>query len=117
MTHNELYDILTEEQRQLFEHLEENDRGVYLFEQDGNICAEVENWTDGGVDMVVTLMPFSIEALQEFYEGFEVDDEIDTHRQDERYRKAFRISDSVRDFEMWEKELEQLIDDYYSKAS
>lgn len=24
MTHNELYDILTEEQRQLFEHLEEN---------------------------------------------------------------------------------------------
>ena len=32
---------------------------VDLFEQDDHSCAELEKWTDGGVDMIITLMPFT----------------------------------------------------------
>ncbi|WP_301196548.1 hypothetical protein [Duncaniella muris] len=117
MTQTEFKNILTTEQQQLLDHLEENDRIVHLFEQDGMTCAEVENWTDRGVDMVITLMPFSIESMEEFYEGFDIDEEIDLLRQDDRYRKAFRISDSLRDFEKWKIELGDVIDSFYCKAS
>ena len=112
----ELYNVLTDEQKRLYNHLQENDYSVYLFEQDDQICAEVENWTDGGVDMIITLMPFTIDELQNYYDGFDIDDEIDLHRQDERYRAAFRITESVRDFTDWEKELEHVINEFYKKT-
>lgn len=117
MRTEELYNELNDEQKRLYDHLEENDYRVYLFEQDGQICAEVENWTDGGVDMIITLMPFTIDELQSYYDDFDIDDEIDLHRQDERYCAAFRITESVRDFTDWEQELERVISEFNSKAA
>lgn len=117
MKTEELYNALNDEQKRLYDHLEENDYRIYLFEQDGQICAEVENWTDGGVDMIITLMPFIIDELQNYYDNFDIDDEIDLHRQDERYRAAFRITASVRDFTDWEQELERVICEFNSKAA
>lgn len=117
MTQQQLYMALTDEQKQLSDLLEDNDYRVYLFERDGKICGEVENWTDGGVDMIINLLPFCIEELQDYYDYFDIDDEIDLHRQDERYRKAFRITESVRDFTGWIESLERVICNYYSKAA
>lgn len=81
MTQNELYNTLTDEQKQLHEYLEGNGRRVYLFEQDGQICAEVENWTNGGVDMIINCMPFCVNELQNYLEGFDIDEEIDLYRE------------------------------------
>ena len=117
MTRRELYSALSDEQKRLHDYLEENGRSVFLFKQDGEICAEVEDWTDRGVNMIITLMPFSFDELQSYYDGFDIDEEIDLHRQDERYRKAFRISHSVSDFENWGTALERLICNYNGKVA
>lgn len=115
MKTEELYNVLNDEQKRLYNHLEENDYRVYLFEQDGQICADVENWTYGGVDMIMTLMPFTIDELQNYYDNFNIDDEIVIYRQDERYRAAFRITESIHDFTVWEQELERTINEFHNK--
>ena len=74
MTQQQLYMALTDEQKQLSDLLEDNDYRVCLFERDGKICGEVENWTDGGVDMIINLLPFCIEELQDYYDYFDIDD-------------------------------------------
>ena len=43
---------------------EEKDFNVYLTEQDGNQCAEVETWTNGGVNMILWLNPFTVEEFK-----------------------------------------------------
>ena len=77
---------------------EEKDFVVHLFVQDKQQCAEVENWTDGGVDMIITLMPFEAEKFIEYADDFDIDEEIDCHRQDKCYKNAFTITQSVEDF-------------------
>ena len=77
---------------------EEKDFRVHLFTQDKQQCAEVEKWTDGGVDMNFTLMPFTAEQFIERVDDFDIDEEIELHRQDQRYKDAFKISESVKDF-------------------
>lgn len=77
---------------------EENDFIVHLFEQDNMLCGEIEKWRTGGVDMNISLMPFSEESFIEYVNGFDVDEEIDLHRQDERYKNDFSITKSLDDF-------------------
>jgi hypothetical protein len=71
---------------------------VHLFKQDKKQCAEIEKWTDGGVDMIICLMPFSKEEFAEFVKGFDIDEEIDLHRESQRYKNDFTITQSVKDF-------------------
>ena len=71
---------------------------VHPFEQDGQQCAEVEKWTNGGVDMVITLMPFTPDEFIRYVDGFDVDEEIDFYRKDESYKNAFTIRQSLEDF-------------------
>lgn len=84
----------------LVEFFEEKGFIVHLLdEQEDNIqCAEIEKWTEGGVDMIITLQPFIIKEFIEYVNDFSVDNEIDSHRQDERYKRDFTISESVEDF-------------------
>lgn len=84
--------------KQLKEFFEARGFNVSLYKQEGKQCAELESWTDGGVDMIINLNPFTVEEFNYFVRNFDVDDEIDLHRQDKRYRDAFRISQSVEDF-------------------
>ena len=81
---------------------------VHLLKQDGKQCAEVEKWTNGGVDMNITLVPFKKEKFIEYVENFDVDEEIDNHRQDKRYKDAFKISESVTDFTDFQTMLEEV---------
>ena len=66
---------------------------------------ELEAWTDGGVDMFICLQKTSnftlIELLEFYIEDFDIDEEIDLHRQDNNYRNNFKITESVKDFENW----------------
>ena len=78
---------------------EEKDFNVHLTEQDGNQCAEVETWTNGGVNMILWLNPFSIEEFEQRVNDFDVDEEIELHRQGQDYKNAFTIKESVKDFQ------------------
>ena len=42
---------------------EENDFMVHLFEQENMQCAELESWTNKGVNMIIQLMPFVEQSL------------------------------------------------------
>lgn len=115
MKNKELYARLSKEQTELYNHLIKNGYSVYIFEQDGDICAEIENYTSGGVDMIVNLLPFNFEELKEYAEDFDIDEEIETRRLDKRYRDAFRISESLKDFETWLAGLKETIERFSKK--
>ena len=82
----------------LQEFFEQENFNAHLFEQDGKQCAEVEKWTDGGVNMVFYLNPFTKESFIERVNDFDIDEEIDLHRQGQDYKNAFTITQSVKDF-------------------
>lgn len=93
---------------ELVDFFENEDFNVHLFEQDGKQCAEVEKWTDGGVDMVFTLMPFSADQFIERVDDFDVDEEIELHRQGDDYKANFTISESLEDFTNFHNHLKEV---------
>lgn len=73
---------------------------------------ELEAWTNGGVDMIIEVDILNndiISELEDYLDNFDIDEEIDMYRQDKRYREAFRITESVKDFEEWVKFIEETI--------
>ena len=84
--------------KQLQQFFEDNGFIVHLFKQDNQQCAEVEKWTNGGVDMVICLMPFKKEEFIEYVNDFDIDSEIDLYRQDKQYKNDFTIAESLKDF-------------------
>lgn len=66
---------------------------------------ELESWTNGGVDMFITIDKNSyntlLRQLEEFVKNFDIDKEIDIHREDENYKRNFTIRESITDFENW----------------
>ena len=74
---------------------------------------ELESWTDGGVDMCISIDKTSdnnlLEQLERFVENFDIDEEIDIHREDENYKRHFTIRESINDFENWVDYIEECI--------
>ena len=66
---------------------------------------ELESYTDGGVDMFIPIEKDNsnnlLEQLRLFVKNFDIDEEIDIHRQDTDYRRNFTIRESINDFENW----------------
>jgi len=62
----------------------------------------LSTWTDSGVNMIIyiskTIKDSLVKQFEEYIYYFDIDEEIDLHRQDSRYRNAFRIVESVKDF-------------------
>lgn len=78
---------------------EENDFQVHLIKEGKVLCAEVETWTAKGVNMIYFLRPFTVKSFEKCVKKFDIDTEIDLHRQGKLYREHFRIADSLKDFE------------------
>ena len=95
---------------QLTDFFEENDFNVYQFEQDGQQCAELEKWTYGGVDMIITLMPFSKDKFINYVNEFDIDEEIDVYRNDKQYKSGFTISQSLADFTEFHDMLKEVVE-------
>ena len=87
---------------------------------------EIETWTDGGVDMIHTFYfcddfqdIYDIEnvkkQLQEIFNDFSIDDEIDLYRQDKNYKNNFTIRQSLEDFTEYQKRLEDLSKNFTNK--
>lgn len=98
---------MTTEKLQAF--FEENDFIVHLFEQDNEQCAELESWTKKGVNMIIQLTPFNEDSFIDYAESFNVDEEIDCHRQDARYKKEFSIGVSLDDFNAYANHLDRVV--------
>jgi hypothetical protein len=94
--------------KKLQQFFEENEFNVHLFKQDNKQCAEIEKWTNIGVDMIICLNPFTAEEFKNYVKEFNVDDEIDLHRQDKRYCKDFTVRQSVEDFEHFHNHLQEI---------
>ena len=98
--------------------LEEHGFAVSRYEEDGKVVGiNFEDWTDGGVDMIHMLDGRDRDMTDEdwwkqevisIYEAFDVDVEIDIHRQAQDYRVAFTCRQSVEDFETWEERLKEM---------
>ena len=88
---------ITSKERELLEEL------FYVSESVDEL--ELESYTDGGVDMFITIKKDSsnnlLEQLRLFVENFDIDEEIDIYRQDTDYRRNFTIRESINDFENW----------------
>ena len=74
---------------------------------------ELESCTDGGVNMLIGIDKNSdnnlLEQLERFVENFDIDEEIDIHREDENYKRNFTIRESINDFENWVDYIEECI--------
>ena len=88
---------------------------VDIFEQDNQRCAEIEKWTDGGVDMIITLMPFTKNEFIDYVNDFDVDDLINIYRQDENYKRNFTMAQSLKDFKKFHKDLKKTVKKMESK--
>ena len=80
--------------KKLQKFFEDHGFNVHLTKQDNVQCAEIEKWTDGGVDMLIWLNPFNIEEFKSYVNDFDVDEQIDSHREDLRYKNDYTISQS-----------------------
>lgn len=89
--------IITNEEKKILEQR----FGVY--ENENNY--ELENWTDRGVNMFINIDKNSnenlLEQLETFVDNFNLDEEIDYHRENVDYKLNFTIKESIEDFESW----------------
>ena len=99
--------------------LNENNIGYSRYYKENGECVgiEIEQWTDGGVDMIHLIdgrdrdmndPDWWKDELEAIYESFDVDEEIDINRQDEKYRSAFTYRQSVEDFNNYDKWLKSI---------
>lgn len=71
---------------------------------------ELEQWTDGGVDMIIYVNKNNIIGdLKNYLENFDIDEEIDIYRQDKSYKDNFTIAESLNDFTEWLKYINKII--------
>ena len=87
----------------------------YFSVAEHNDCVELETWTDGGVNMIININKDDtgsyFEQFNEYVEDFDMDEEIELHRQDNGYKAAFTIKQSVNDFEAFERRLETILNE------
>ena len=99
--------------------LNDNNIGCSRYYNENGECVgiEMEQWTDGGVDMIHLIYVLNIDMndpdwwkdeLEAISEAFDVDEEVDINRQDEKYRSAFTDRQSVKDFNNYDKWLKSI---------
>ena len=94
--------------QKLIDFFENNGFIVNTAKEDNILCAEIEKWTKGGVDMIIYLYPFSVKEFKSYVDDFDIDENIDLHRQGIDYRNAFSISEALDDFSHFHKHLKDI---------
>lgn len=72
-----------------------------VHETDNDSYIELETWTNGGVNMFIYLdkVKSVVEQLEDYINSFDIDEEIDLHRESKDYISSFTIKESLVDFE------------------
>jgi len=106
--------------KQIFEILEYKGISINEYIENNKLCGyELDTYTNGGVNMIIFLdfrgeekdvknKEKFIEKFLDYINDFDVDDEIDIHRQNQNYKNTFTISQSVNDFKSWKKEMKRI---------
>ena len=94
---------------QLTKFFEDNGFSVHKSKENKISVAELEMWTNGGVDMIIFLRPFNKKEFISWVNDFDIDEEIDVHRQMKDYKQAFTIRQSVHDFEEFHEKLKLIV--------
>ena len=92
--------------KELIDFFEEENFIVNLI----NETADIETWTAGGVNMILCVCPFTIEEFISQADYFDVDEEIDLHRQNRKYKEDFSIRQSLEDFEKYHNRLKKVVE-------
>ena len=82
-------------------------KNINVYKHKGSL--ELNTYTNGGVNMIITLNPPVTESFQEYVDMFDVDEEIDLHREMDMYKHNFTIRQSLDDFENYLEWLESLL--------
>ena len=82
-------------------------KNINVYKHKGSL--ELNTYTKGGVNMIITLNPPVTESFQEYVDMFDVDEEIDLHREMDMYKHNFTIRQSLDDFENYLEWLESLL--------
>lgn len=71
---------------------------------------ELEAWTVGGVDMIITVeVENALKEFKEYVNDFDIEHEIELNRQDKSYREAFTLREALNDFEKYHKWLKKIV--------
>lgn len=102
---------ITDKQMEILEQYFGVDKTEYA---NGNFLT-LEQWTDGGVDMIIEIEMAEekdlITELEKYIDNFNIDEEIELYRESKDYRENFTIRESVKDFENWETYVRNCIKD------
>lgn len=92
--------------KQLSEFLDNHGFNVTLINEDE---VELETWTQSGVNMIITLSPFTVQEFVDYVENFDTDEEFYLHIEDPRYKKTFTVKQAIDDFICFKERLEGLV--------
>lgn len=100
MTHEDFFEVVGDNNFEVYEL--KNEIGL-------------ETWTNYGVNMHIMIKKYSdltfTQQFEDYAESFDVDEEIDIHRQDNSYKNNFSIKQSLEDFESYEYHLKFVLNE------
>lgn len=110
--------ISSDEVDEIVDFLEKNTNySVHIYTEDeGEVKGfELETYTDGGVNMIIFLdlrgkeinIENVIEEFESYIDDFDIEDQINMHRQAEDYKNAFTMRESLDDFEKFKETLKE----------
>lgn len=85
------------------ERILENYFNIYENNYSDGLFYELESWTNGGVNMFITLDSNKdiVKEFKKYIDYFDIDEEIEIHRENKEYKNNFTIRESLEDFENW----------------
>lgn len=105
---------------QIIEKLEAANISIYNYEEKGKLCGyELNTYTDAGVNEILFIdfrdtdkNPKSEADFKQVFtdriKDINIDEVIDTNRQNEAYKRDFTLTQSLKDFKSWKSDLLKL---------
>ncbi len=106
--------------KKIFYKIEKAGISIYTYKEKNKICGyELNTYTFGGVNQIVFVdfrdtgkSPKSEKDFKELFlervNSIDIDEEIEMNRQDTSYRHAFTLTQALKDFKTWKKDLLKL---------
>jgi len=106
--------------KKIFDKIENAGISIYEYKEGKKLCGyELNTYTTGGVNQIVFVdfrdtgkKPKNEKHFKELFlervNSIDIDEEIEMNRQGASYKQAFTLSQALKDFEEWKKNLLEL---------
>lgn len=106
--------------KEIFDKIEAAGIQIHKYEEGKKLCGyELNTYTNGGLNQIVFVdfrdtkkNPKKAEDFKELFlkrvNSIDVDEEVETMRQDKAYRTAFTMREALDDVEAWKKDIVEL---------